>query len=238
MNPAHNVHDNLNNITWSADGLQVSSDDDTVQNSEPDEEVEVSYSAEASSDGDNASNVLEVNSLSTPAKALLERQDSILNSRRHVCLPGFPGRYVTTQKAKLLPRKKESRMYTNGLSSQEMIQIDWSEEVKLLKRMKPNFSMSDEAKMVSSETIRNGIIPYARLPLSNFNTADIKRAYDVNYDPRIEDGASRGSYIQFLAAIGQFARLRVMLGKTTLESFCEPEVLYLQATDLEIVKTF
>lgn len=168
---------------------------------------------------------------------ILGRQKSILESRRNTRFTRLAvSSSVASGKFKKNPRTVASNVH--GLTAQEALRKNWNDQLILLRRLKPDFFNSEEARMSSTDPIEMGSTAYSKLPVSDNINADIYRVYKICYEPRMRDGFSRGSYAQFLVAVGQFARLCFVLRKVELEKLCEPGALSSQGTNLDVVKIF
>lgn len=171
-------------------------------------------------------------------RELLSKQTAILDARRHVLLPrGFNAThrilpFSATNIKRSITKKRSS------IGGQAGIRDNWRTDLQLLNRIKPNFFTSSEARMEISDRVKTGCTAYERLPISHENNADIQKIFQASFEPQIKDGASNGSYIQFLVAIGQFARLSVVLNKINAAALCEPGALWRQASNIDLLKIF
>lgn len=174
----------------------------------------------------------------TVIEAVLSTQTKILGARKY---PSLPASYHPTNSGSR-GRQKTSRQLEEELSEgfdvQHEIRKNWAEQLDILRRMKPEFFKSEEAKMAIFAFSESGTANYEKLPPSHKNNADVCRVYEVCFEARIRNGFSKGSYVQFLVAIGQFARLCVAHNKLDITDLCEPGALFLQGRDLNIVRIF
>lgn len=100
----------------------------------------------------------------------------------------------------------------------------WSSYLEGLFQDDPDFLTSDEARMLSDETPRQGVTTYRRLALTESNCADVKEVHRLVFKAKAVQGYSNAGYSHFLTAIGQFARMRCSLEADE----CEREIMLVE----------
>ncbi len=171
----------------------------------------VTDGAESNTDLDTADSV--VLSLSNPFAEAREVQRNLLSRRRD-----------ESQSVRLSRDPRITREHYETNEGNPSIPEKWSVYLNGLFEVEPDFLTSDEAKMISSTALRQGITSYRRLVLNDANCEDVLEVFRLMFKAKAAQGFSNAGYSHFLTAVGQFARMRCAMEADE----CERELMLLE----------
>ena len=122
--------------------------------------------------------------------------------------------------------------------SARSIELTWRADVRKLKKLKPDFFKSKQARLADESPISQGKAAYFALPLHERNNSDLRSIFCMEFDRKISVGGSIYSYKQLLSVAGQYLRLRVVRGLSDISKLWEEGQLFRAVCDLETIDLF
>ena len=148
---------------------------------------------------------------------------------RAIIPPPASGRQNRKQKAHTAAQMAQNAMKPKGPADA------WALYVQFLDK---NFFTSAEAKMKVNERVRKGLKAYEGLRIDHNNSFDMRRMYELRWEPRTSMGQSLGTYGKFRGAVGQLARFCVSFKLTELETLYRKGELFHLLCHMKGVKAF